>query len=129
MVGPPRFRVDLSGMRERAIAREEYDREYRLVSGTRTILHLAAATNPGTRRLFQLVAVLRKRSAKTFNPKVVGSIPTRPIKKGLQNGTLRHLCRARCSEWQNESSTVFIRQTGKAPSIFAAWSLRSARSQ
>ena len=68
MVGPPRFRVDLSGMRERAIAREEYDREYRLVSGTRTILHLAAATNPGTRRLFQLVAVLRKRSAKTFNP-------------------------------------------------------------
>ena len=116
-------------MRERAIAREEYDREYRLVSGTRTILHLAAATNPGTRRLFQLVAVLRKRSAKTFNPKVVGSIPTRPIKKGLQNGTLRHLCRARCPEWQNESSTVFIRQTGKAPSIFAAWSLRSARSQ
>ena len=71
-------------MRECAVARKEYGWEYRLVSGTSSILHSAAATIPCSCRLFQVVAFRRKRSGKTFNPKVVGSIPTRPIKNRLQ---------------------------------------------
>ena len=59
----------------------EYGWEYRLVSGTCSILQFAAAPIPGSCRLFQLVAVRRNRSGKTFNPKVVGSIPTRPIEE------------------------------------------------
>ena len=51
----------------------------------------------GSCRLFQLVAVRRRRSGKTFNPKVVGSIPTRPIgektarKPNLASSGFRHL--------------------------------------
>ena len=61
--------------------REEYGWEYRLVSGTCSILQFVAATTPCTCRLFQLVAVRRNRSGKTFHPKVVGSIPTRPMRE------------------------------------------------
>jgi hypothetical protein len=61
--------------------REEYGWEYRLVSGTCSILQFAAASTPGSCRLFQFVAVRRKHSGKTLNPKVVGSIPTRPIRE------------------------------------------------
>ena len=59
----------------------EYGWEYRLVSGTCNMLQFAAAMTPGTCRLFQFVAVCRNRSGKTLNPKVVGSIPTRPIRE------------------------------------------------
>jgi hypothetical protein len=58
---------------------EEYGREYRIVSGTCSILHFAAATIPSTCRLSQLVATRRRRFGKTFNPKVVASIPTRHV--------------------------------------------------
>jgi hypothetical protein len=58
---------------------KEYDWEYRLVSGTGTTLQFAAATTPGSCGLLQLVAFRRRHSRKTFDPKVVGSIPARPM--------------------------------------------------
>ena len=64
---------------ERAGLREEYGWEYRLVSDTCRILQFAAAMTRGCCRLFQLAATRRSRHGKIFNPKVVGSIPTRPI--------------------------------------------------
>jgi len=71
---------------ERALAREEYGWEYRLVSGTCNIPQFHAATIPGSCRLFQVVAVRRRHSDKTFNPKVGGSNPPRPIRKTLETG-------------------------------------------
>ena len=64
----------------------------------------------------------------TFNPKVVGSIPTRPIMEMTANWHFLPFGSGR-------STRVAVRiqhgclQTGKAPSILAAWSFRSARSQ
>ncbi len=66
-------------MKQRAAApREEYGWEYRRVSVIVSILQFAAATTPNGCRLFQLAATRRRRSGKTFNPKVAGSIPARP---------------------------------------------------
>jgi NAD(P)-dependent dehydrogenase (short-subunit alcohol dehydrogenase family) len=64
---------------------EEYGCEYRLVSGTCSILQFAAAAIPSSCRLFQPVAVRCRRSGKTFNPKVVGSIDrTRQPCRGIR---------------------------------------------
>jgi len=63
---------------------EEYGREYRRVSGTCNTPQFAAAEIPCPCRLFQLVAVACSRFGKTFDPKVAGSIPARPIRDACQ---------------------------------------------
>jgi len=44
---------------------------------------VAATTTRAICRLFQFLALGCSFFGRTFNPKVVGSIPTRPIKKDL----------------------------------------------
>src|SRR6266404_5830411 len=56
----------------------EYQWEYRLVSATRIQLRLVAAPICHSCSEFQLFATRRNHSARTFNPKVAGSIPARP---------------------------------------------------
>ncbi len=53
--------------------------EYRLVSAPCTSSHHVAPRKGINCKHLQLVASTNSRPAKTFNPKVVGSIPTRPI--------------------------------------------------
>jgi hypothetical protein len=57
--------------------------EYRLVSAARNSLQLGAAAKPVRCSHFQLAAAGRSRSGRTFNPKVAGSIPARPIRNSL----------------------------------------------
>ena len=57
----------------------EYEAEYRLVSVTCSSSQLGALRVPERCRHFQCLASTCTRRLKTFNPKVVGSIPTRPI--------------------------------------------------
>src|SRR5882724_6521761 len=57
----------------------EYLREYGLVSGGCFQLQLVAEPICGSCSQFQLVVTRRNHSARTFNPKVTGSIPVRPI--------------------------------------------------
>jgi hypothetical protein len=66
----------------------------------------------------------------TFNPKVAGSRPARPIKEVPAHQLLPHVGNDVLGRWVYR--WVYgnrPRQTGKAPSILAAWSFRSARSQ
>ena len=62
----------------------EYRLEYRFVSATRSSLHSAAALPLPTCRHFQPAALTCRRLVKTFNPMVVGSIPTRPTRGSQQ---------------------------------------------
>ena len=57
----------------------EYEWEYGLVSTTCSSLQFASASTRSRCRQFQLRTVCCRGSARTFNPKVAGSIPARPI--------------------------------------------------
>jgi hypothetical protein len=59
---------------------------YKLVSATRNLLQLDATENRRECSLFLLPATSFILFRWTFNPKVVGSIPTRPIGKCLDHG-------------------------------------------
>ena len=69
--------------------------EYRCVSGTSNTPHFAAAVIPCPCRLFQLVAVPCSRFGKTFDPKVAGSIPARPMLELTRDGSVRVRARPR----------------------------------
>ena len=71
-------------------------------------------------RLFQLVAVPCWRFGKTFNPKVVGSIPTRPI-TGSRSGVNRNLglLEARASARDRASEDVALVAERGLPAISA----------
>jgi hypothetical protein len=64
---------------ELAASAMEYESEYRLVSASCSSLYLRAEPLRASCRHFHPAALACRRLAKTFNPKVVGSIPTRPI--------------------------------------------------
>ena len=64
----------------------------------------------------------------TFNPKVVGSNPTRPTREIPANADVQSPPSSSAISGGSTGSAR-IHQTGKAPSIFAAWRFRSARSQ
>jgi hypothetical protein len=86
--------------------------------------YLTRAANP----LFKPKTSPRNRG--TFNPKVAGSRPARPIKEVPAHRLLPHVGNDVLGRWMY--GWVYgnrPRQTGKAPSILAAWSFRSARSQ
>jgi hypothetical protein len=57
----------------------EYEWEYGLVSATCSSLQFASASTRGRCRQFQLRTACFRGSARTFNPKVTGSNPVRPI--------------------------------------------------
>jgi hypothetical protein len=59
--------------------------EYRVVSATCGSLQSAAVLTCWGCRSFQLLAITCSRLRETFNPKVVGSIPTRPIEEVTAN--------------------------------------------
>ncbi len=63
----------------------EYEWEYGPVSATCISLYFVAALDWPTCRRFQLSAVRRSCSSRTFNPKVAGSSPARPIIEELQS--------------------------------------------
>jgi hypothetical protein len=67
---------------ERTLAerRVEYESEYRLVSAVCIPFHFPATSLRTGCRHFRSAAFTCARVVETFNPKVVGSIPTRPIK-------------------------------------------------
>jgi len=72
---------------ERAVACQgttrEYEWEYRPVSVSRSLLLLGAASDRARCSHFQLLAEACSYSARTFNPKVAGSIPARPINRSI----------------------------------------------
>jgi hypothetical protein len=66
-----------TGPRTRSVG-EEYRSEYRVVSASCSSLYLRALRLRLSCRHFQPAAFACRRLAKTFNPKVAGSIPARP---------------------------------------------------
>jgi hypothetical protein len=63
----------------------EYEWEYGLVSATCSSLQSASASTRGRCRQFQLRTVCCSGSSRTFNPKVTGSNPVRPIRRSPAN--------------------------------------------
>src|SRR6266540_3321099 len=98
LTNPTRSRADSrvnASLVVRADSSCAYTCAYRLISARCVLLQFVAAKLRPICSTFQLLAVRCSLCGRTFNPKVAGSIPARPIRKCLHTGNLCARCGVR----------------------------------